>query len=179
MLSPGWSGSPVGFACGRRKHSREDIKATENKGPRRICVVPTMQSSHVSLPCLRCPNRAHLILDGWLIQVVTADGAGVSANSPAPHGHGVPLLDLKLLLRCRGGSAQLSERDLQDLAIGVQQPAGLPLLEAPGLCCLLPPRPRAHPRPPPSAHRRSSCSKNDEVASRDVQNSPALIIQRS
>ena len=36
-----------------------------------------------------------LILDGGLVEGVAADGAGVGANVPGPHGDRVPLLDLE------------------------------------------------------------------------------------
>lgn len=41
--------------------------------------------------------RVGLVLYAWLVQVVAADGTGVSADGPGPHGHRVPLLDLKAL----------------------------------------------------------------------------------
>ena len=43
--------------------------------------------------------RADLILNAGLIQVVPADGACVGADGPGPHGHCIPLLDLKSLSR--------------------------------------------------------------------------------
>ena len=45
-------------------------------------------------------TKADLILDAGLIQIVPADGACVCADGPGPHGHCIPLLDLKPLSRC-------------------------------------------------------------------------------
>lgn len=35
-----------------------------------------------------------LVFNGGLIEGVAADGAGVGANVPGPHGYGVPFADL-------------------------------------------------------------------------------------
>ena len=40
-------------------------------------------------------GRGGLVLDGGLVEGVAADGAGIGANVPGPHGDRVPLLDLK------------------------------------------------------------------------------------
>ena len=40
-------------------------------------------------------GRVGLVLDGGLVEGVAADGAGIGANVPGPHGDRVPLLDLK------------------------------------------------------------------------------------
>lgn len=40
-------------------------------------------------------GRVGLVLDRGLVERVAADGAGVGANIPGPHGHRVPLLDLE------------------------------------------------------------------------------------
>ncbi len=47
--------------------------------------------------CPRAHGHAHLVLDAGLVEVVAADGAGVGADGPAPHGNGAPLLDLEAL----------------------------------------------------------------------------------
>lgn len=72
----------------------------------RLCGrTPARPASTPSLPPLHTRTRGiGLVLYAGLVQVVSADGARVSADGPAPHGHGVPLLDLKPLA-CTGGRA--------------------------------------------------------------------------
>ena len=43
------------------------------------------------------PCWIRLVFYAGLIQVVSADGAGVCADGPGPHSHSVPFLDLKAL----------------------------------------------------------------------------------
>lgn len=111
MLRPGWSGSPVGLACAgtARGFSWRAAAALQR---RRHCSV---QGSWQGAMPARAPPRppARLVLYAGLVQVVAADGARVCADGPGPHGHGVPLLDLKPLAcgarRGRGahGSARI------------------------------------------------------------------------
>ena len=66
-------------------------------------------------------GRVGLVLDGGLVEGVAADGAGIGANVPGPHGDRVPLLDLKagwrrglLLLGLFGITSRNGERDEEE-----------------------------------------------------------------
>jgi hypothetical protein len=60
-------------------------------------------------------SHTHLVLDGRFVQVVAANGARVRADGPRPHGHRVPLFDLKTWARaCPARSRGLG------LALGVR-----------------------------------------------------------
>ena len=67
----------------------------------------------VSYSCFCCWQErlptiwVRLVLDARLVQVVTADGAGVCADRPAPHGHRIPLFDLKPLATRPAGLADV------------------------------------------------------------------------
>ena len=46
---------------------------------------------------LQLTRGVGLVLYAGLVKVVPADGAGIGADRPRPHGHGVPLLHLEPL----------------------------------------------------------------------------------
>jgi hypothetical protein len=66
---------------------------------------PYTQTHTESLPSMTKATKATktrtcwvgLVLYAWLVQVVPADGTCVGADGPRPHGHCIPLLDLKAL----------------------------------------------------------------------------------
>ena len=53
-------------------------------------------------PIIIRQTRIHLIFNGGLVERITANGAGISANVPGPHGDGAPFFDFKERGRGRG-----------------------------------------------------------------------------
>ncbi len=59
--------------------------------------VTTATPGNAQTRVLRVTIGVGLVFNAWLIQVVSADGAGVCADGPRPHCHRIPLFDLEAL----------------------------------------------------------------------------------